>query len=57
MAPRDEVEARVYDLKGVNPNGKVEVDERRPAQILDEIEANARDLADALAELRALLAE
>jgi type I restriction enzyme M protein len=51
---RAEIEARGYDLKAVNPNRKVEVDERAPEEILDAIEAKGRDVAEALAELRAI---
>ncbi|MBE3129615.1 MAG: N-6 DNA methylase, partial [Acidobacteria bacterium] len=50
---RAEIEERGYDLKAVNPNRKVVVDERTPDQILDEIEAKGRDVAEALATLRA----
>lgn len=50
---RSEIEERGYDLKAVNPNRKVVVDERTPDQILDEIEAKGREVAEALATLRA----
>ncbi len=50
--PRAEIEARGFDLKAVNPNRKVVVDERTPDQILDEIEARGREIAEALATLR-----
>ena len=49
---RAEIEARGFDLKAVNPNRKVEVDERTPEQILDEIEAKGREVAEALAALK-----
>jgi type I restriction enzyme M protein len=51
--PRAEIEHRGYDLKAVNPNRKVEVDERTPEEILDAIEAKGREVAEALVELRA----
>lgn len=50
---RAEIEERGFDLKAVNPNRKVVVDERTPDQILDEIEARGREVAAALAALRA----
>jgi type I restriction enzyme M protein len=51
---RAEIEARGFDLKAVNPNRKVEVDERTPEEIIDIIEAKGREVAQALAELKAL---
>ncbi len=51
---REEIEAKNYDLKAVNPNRKEIVDTRTPSEILDLIEKNNRELQDALAELRAL---
>ena len=50
---RAEIEARHFDLKAVNPNRKAEVDERTPEEILDLIEAKGREVAEALATLRA----
>ncbi len=50
---RAEIEERGFDLKAVNPNRKIVVDERTPEQILDEIEAKGREVAEALAALRA----
>jgi type I restriction enzyme M protein len=52
---RDEIEARGYDLKAVNPHRVVEEDTRTPAEILDEIEAQQRVIADAIADLRGTL--
>lgn len=49
---RKEIEERGFDLKAVNPNRKVVVDERTPDEILDEIEARGREIAEALAILR-----
>jgi len=49
---RAEIDARGYDLKAVNPNRKVEIDERSPEQIIGEIEAKGREVASALAALR-----
>ncbi|HEX5497871.1 MAG TPA: N-6 DNA methylase, partial [Thermomicrobiales bacterium] len=53
--PRAAIEARNYDLKAVNPNVKPVVDQRTPAELLDEIEARGREVAAALTELRRLL--
>jgi type I restriction enzyme M protein len=52
-----DVENAVYDLKAVNPNRKAIVDQRTPAELLDLIEARGREVADALAALRALTDE
>jgi type I restriction enzyme M protein len=49
---RQEIEARGFDLKAVNPNRKIEVDERSPEEILDTIEALGREVQAALALLR-----
>lgn len=49
---RAELEERGFDLKAVNPNRKVVIDERTPEQILDEIEARGREVAEALDLLR-----
>jgi type I restriction enzyme M protein len=50
----DDIENAVYDLKAVNPNRKVAVDQRTPTQLLDLIDAKGREVADAIAALRAL---
>lgn len=52
---RSEIEARNYDLKAVNPHRKAVEDTRPPAEIIDLIEAKGREVAEALAELRASL--
>lgn len=49
------IEDAVYDLKAVNPNRKAEVDARTPAELLDLIDLKGREVAAALAELRAAL--
>jgi len=46
----------VFDLKAVNPTAVVDVDIRTPQQIIDNIEAQGRIVADALARLSALTA-
>jgi type I restriction enzyme M protein len=48
------IENAVYDLKAVNPNRQSEEDTRTPAELLDIIEAKGREVAEALAALRAL---
>lgn len=52
-AKAEEIENAVYDLKAVNPNAKAEDDKRTPEQLLDFIEAKGREIAEALAVLRA----
>jgi type I restriction enzyme M protein len=52
---REEIEARSFDLKAVNPNARSEVDTRTPRELLAEIEARHAEVAAAIDELRALL--
>lgn len=49
---RQEIEARGYDLKAVNPHAKNDEDTRTPEELLDLIEAKGREVAEALASLR-----
>ncbi|RJO61000.1 N-6 DNA methylase [candidate division WS5 bacterium] len=49
---RSEIEARGFDLKAVNPNRKVEIDERTPEELLDLIESKGKEVAAAISELR-----
>jgi type I restriction enzyme M protein len=42
----------VYDLKAVNPNAKLEEDDRTPEELLEFIEAKGREVAEILASLR-----
>jgi type I restriction enzyme M protein len=51
---RDEIEARNYDLKAVNPHRVVEEDTRTPEELLDLIEEQQKAIAEAIAELRGL---
>lgn len=53
---RAAIEANKFDLKAVNPNGKIEVDTRTPAEILAAIEARHAEVTSALANLRVLIA-
>jgi len=49
---REEIEAKNYDLKAVNPHAKNNQDTRTPEELLDLIEAKGREVANALAALR-----
>ena len=49
---RQEIEAKNYDIKAVNPNAKSNEDTRVPEELLDLIEAKGREVAEALAVLR-----
>jgi type I restriction enzyme M protein len=49
-----DIENAVYDLKAVNPNRTADIDRRTPVELLDLIEVKGREVADALATLRAL---
>ena len=49
---RQDIEARNFDLKAVNPHAKKEEDTRTPEELLDLIEAKGREVAEALAALR-----
>ena len=53
---REEIEARKFDLKAVNPNARADVDTRTPEELLDIIEAKGREVDAALTTLRDLLA-
>lgn len=48
------IEDAVYDLKAVNPNKKVVVDNRTPGELLDLIEAKGREVAAAVKQLRGM---
>ena len=51
---REEIEAKNYDLKAVNPNRVEEVDTRTPEELLDIIEQKGKEIQEALAMLRRL---
>jgi type I restriction enzyme M protein len=51
---RQEIEAKGYDLKAVNPNARSREDTRTPEELLELIEAKGREVAEGLAALRAL---
>jgi type I restriction enzyme M protein len=48
-----EIEDAVYDLKAVNPYKKQIVDDRTPEELINIIEAKGKEIAEALAALRA----
>ncbi len=48
-----EIEDAVYDLKAVTPHRKPVLDTRTPEDLLDLIEAKGREIAEAIALLRA----
>jgi type I restriction enzyme M protein len=49
------IDADVFDLKAVNPNAVALVDERTPGEIIQNISAQGRIVADALARLNQLM--
>jgi type I restriction enzyme M protein len=50
---REAIEAKNFDLKAVNPNRKYEEDARTPEELLALIDSKGREVAEALAALRA----
>jgi len=48
------IEDAVYDLKAINPNKKANVDTRTPAELMELIELKGREVAEAVAALRAM---
>ncbi|HEY8746009.1 MAG TPA: N-6 DNA methylase, partial [Chloroflexota bacterium] len=52
--PIEVIKQRNYDLKAVNPNARTDHDTRTPEELLDLIEAQGREVAAAIAALRAL---
>jgi type I restriction enzyme M protein len=54
MFERRAIEEKGYDLKAVNPHAKREEDLRTPEELLDIIEAKGKEVAEAVAALRAL---
>jgi type I restriction enzyme M protein len=51
---RDEIVARNYDLKAVNPNAKSNEDTGTPEQLLDFIEEKGKEVGEAIAALRGM---
>ncbi len=52
---REEIEAKGYDLKAVNPKAPKHEDTRTPEELIDLIEAKGREVAEALAALRSTM--
>lgn len=50
--PVEELKAKNYDLKAINPNRKQEVDTRTPEELLSVIEAQGTEISNALSALR-----
>jgi type I restriction enzyme M protein len=50
-----DIDAAVFDLKAVNPTAVVDVDTRTPREIIGNIEAQGRIVAEALARLNVLM--
>lgn len=50
--PVEELKAKNYDLKAINPNRKQEVDTRTPKELLSVIEAQGTEISNALSALR-----
>jgi len=48
----EQVQAKNYDLKAVNPNARSDEDTRTPEELLDLIEAKGREVSAALASIR-----
>lgn len=51
----EEIKARNYDLKAVNPNRKSQEDTRTPEQLLEIIEAKGKEVFEAVAALKTTL--
>ena len=50
--PIDEIRTKNYDLKAVNPNRKIEQDNRTPEELIAIIEENAKEVINILEELK-----
>lgn len=55
-AKADAIEATVFDLKAVNPNAVLKVDDRTPEEVIESIEQQGNIVAQSLATLRGLIA-
>lgn len=54
-AKTDAIDAAVFDLKAVNPNAVIKVDERTQEEVIRSIEEQGKIVADALTKLRPML--
>lgn len=52
---RADIEAKGYDIKAVNPNVKIDVDTRTPAELLDLIEQSGREAEEVVKQLKEML--
>lgn len=50
-----DIDARVFDLKAVNPNSVLKVDTRTTLEVIENIETQSKIVADAMAKLKMLL--
>lgn len=50
-----DIDAKVFDLKAVNPNAVVKVDTRTTLEVIDNIETQAKIVEEAMANLKAIL--
>lgn len=48
----EEIQAKNYDLKAINPNKKIEEDTRTPKELISIIESQAEEIEKALARLK-----
>jgi type I restriction enzyme M protein len=55
QAKVDAIDAAVFDLKAVNPNAVLKMDERTPEEVIQSIEKQGQIVAQSLATLRGLL--
>jgi len=51
---REKMNQKNYDLKSVNPHAKSDEHTGTPEELLDFIQANGREVAEAISALRAL---
>jgi type I restriction enzyme M protein len=56
-AKADAIDAAVYDLKAVNPNAVIKIDERTTEEVIQSIENHGKIVADALVKLRVMLTD
>lgn len=52
-----DIDAKVFDLKAVNPNTVVKVDTRTTLEVIENIEAQAKIVEDAMSTLKAMLTQ
>lgn len=57
QAKVDAIDSGVFDLKAVNPNAVVKVDDRTPEEVIRSIEHQGKVVADSLIILKRLLSD